>query len=119
MKILGFVLAMAGLLKCEGTTEVIDCYALECAQVATVKDLTGLDGCGMVLELNEGTRLIPERRVYIQAPKPEEDPLYYFELVAGDKVQISYEESLALSACMSGKIVFITCIKPISQNSIE
>jgi hypothetical protein len=119
MKLLGFVLLMAGLLKCDGTSEVIKCYAPDCAQVATVRDLTGLDGCGVVLELIDGTRLIPERRVYVQAPKPEEDPLYYFELKADDKVQISYQESLALSGCMNGKIVFITCIKPLSQNSIE
>jgi len=83
-----------------------------CAEVATVKDLRTLDGCDFVLELKDGTRLIPERRVYIQAPKQEEDPIYYFQMKDGEKVTISYRDTELLGACMAGKIVFVTCITP-------
>jgi len=81
-----------------------------CTERATITDFTGLDGCGLMLVLDDGTRLNPERRVYIQAPKREDDPLYYFEMKAGEKVKISYKETGGADACMAGKRVFITCI---------
>ena len=84
--------------------------ATACSQEAIVKDLRSLDGCDFVFELTDGTRLIPERRVYIQAPSQQDDPIYYFEFKDGDKVKISYQDSHLLGACMAGKIVFITCI---------
>ena len=81
-----------------------------CSQEAVVKDLTGLDGCGFVFELQDGTRLIPEQRVYVQAPDLQDDPIYHFEMKDGEKVKISYRDSELLGACMAGEIVFITCI---------
>jgi hypothetical protein len=86
-----------------------------CGLKAEVKDLSGLDGCDVGLELTDGTILIPERRVYVQAPKPEEDPAYYFEFVPGEKVCIAYNEVELMTACMSGKNVFLTCIKKVSE----
>lgn len=83
-----------------------------CHVRATVKDLTGLDGCRLVFELEDGTLLEPEMRVYVQPPLPEEDPLYYFELKAGQQVLIGYRASDAASVCMAGQMVFITCIRP-------
>lgn len=74
-------------------------------------DMTGLDGCGLMFELADGTRLEPEMRTYVQAPTKEEDPLYHFELKAGQTVKIDWQESTGLaSICMAGPIVFITCI---------
>ncbi|MBK5279870.1 MAG: hypothetical protein JJE09_13505, partial [Bacteroidia bacterium] len=61
-----------------------------CLEEATIKDLRSLDGCDFAFELKDGTRLIPERRVYIQAPKKEDDPIYYFQMNDGEKVTISY-----------------------------
>ena len=84
-----------------------------CLQEATVKDLRSLDGCDFVFELTDGSRLIPERRVYVQAPKQEEDPLYYFHLKDAEKVTISYRDTQLFGVCMAGKIVFITCISPL------
>lgn len=82
-----------------------------CLIDAKVLDLTGkLDGCGVVLELADGKRLIPERRQYVQAPKQEDDPLYYFELKDGDKLKIAYNETNSPNVCMVGRTVFITCI---------
>jgi hypothetical protein len=114
MKVFGFIVLLTALLQCggDGESETIKCFPMECSTVATVKDLNGLDGCGLIFELLDGTRLEPERRVYVQPPTPEQDPLYYFELKAGEKVQISYIESNDMaSVCMVGKVVFITCIK--------
>jgi hypothetical protein len=100
------------------TVDVIHCPALCCEQTAVVKDLTGLDGCSIGLELGNGEILIPERRVYVQEPKPEDDPAYYFEFVAGDTICIAYEEVDLMTSCMAGKDVFLTCIKKISTSSI-
>lgn len=116
MKAAGFITLMAIVLSCD-TTETILCFPQDCSTVATVKDLTGLDGCGFVFELTDGTRLEPERRMYVQAPEPEADPLYYYELKANEKVLISYQKTGSASICMVGDVVFITCIKPFPSYS--
>jgi hypothetical protein len=90
--------------------------------LATVRDLTGLDGCGFVFELTDGTRLEPMRLMYCGTPplpkEVTEDPLYDFQFVDGKQVRLGYEEIQgAVSICMVGKIVRITCIEEI--NSIE
>jgi hypothetical protein len=86
---------------------------------ATVKDLSGLDGCGFVFELADGTRLEPQRLFYCGTPplpkEVTEDPLYNFQFVDGKPVRIGYEVIPdAASICMVGKIVKITCIEEIS-----
>ncbi len=85
--------------------------------LATVKDLTGLDGCGFVFELSDGSKLEPVRP-FIRCGTPPlpkevtEDPLYNFQFVDGKKVRIAYEEiTEAASICMVGKVVKITCIE--------
>src|SRR5688572_19268096 len=66
-----------------------------CEVRATVRDLTGLDGCGFVFELEDGTRLEPLRIGFCGTPPiPEDlpkDPLSDFQFVDGKKVKISYE----------------------------
>lgn len=107
----GFALAF-GIFQCE---DRVVCPPDLCGEEATVLDLNGkLDGCGWVLELKDGTRVIPEQRVYIQAPTKEEDPLYHFTLVDGAKVNVSFNElEGGVDACMVGKHVFVTCIKSV------
>jgi hypothetical protein len=112
--IAGLLLA-TGLFQCGEDVNITKCFAEPCSIEATVRDLTGLDGCGLVFELNDGTRLIPERRTYVQAPQPEEDPIFYYEMIPGNKVLIGFEESSAASVCMAGKVVFVTCIEPTGQ----
>jgi hypothetical protein len=89
-----------------------------CAVEATVRDLTGLDGCGFVFELNDGTRLEPLRLLYCGTPPlgPEitNDPLYNFQFVEGKKVKISYEQVEGGSYCMVGPLVKITCLTELS-----
>lgn len=97
-----------------GDSYTIICGTEPCGTTAKVVDMTGLDGCGLMFELPNGTRLEPEHRVYIQAPTVAEDPLYHFNLKAGQVVKIDWVESKDLaSICMAGPIVFITCIKEV------
>lgn len=103
------ILFMALLAACQETTLVQND---SCMTEATVKKLE-LDGCGFVFQLTDGSYLIPERRVYIQAPQKTEDPIYYYSFVEGAKVKINYQPSSAMSACMAGPVVFVTCITDI------
>lgn len=92
-----------------------------CSTFATVRDLTGLDGCGFVFELENGTRLEPVRILLCGTPPlPKEvleDPLYDFEFVDGKQVKIAYEKTDGISACMVGPTVKITCIEEIVGTS--
>jgi hypothetical protein len=112
-----FAILMCTAFTCE-TTEVIRCFPQCCDQTAIVKDLNGLDGCSIGLELTNDQLLIPERRVYVQAPGPEDDPAYYFEFVPGDTVCIAYNEVELMTSCMAGRDVFLTCIKKISKETL-
>lgn len=110
MKVLIVFLFGFGLLTC-GDEQVIYCPPPpQCSQEATAIDYTGIDGCGLVLELPDGKRLVPARLTYVQPPTPEEDPLYHYDLKAGEKVYIGYSSSKVFTACMMGEVVFITCI---------
>lgn len=89
-----------------------------CTVEATVRDLTGLDGCGFVFELNDGTKLEPRILMYCGtppiAPEVTNDPLYNFQFVEGKKVKISYEQVEGASICMVGPMVKITCLTELS-----
>ena len=96
----------------------------ECSVPATVRDLTGLDGCGWVFELSDGKRLEPKRVVFFCGTPPlpkevTEDPLYNFEWADGKAVYISYQEVEAGSICMVGPVVKITCISDRVVNTNE
>ncbi len=89
------------------------------AVLATVKDLTGLDGCGFVFELADGTKLQPQMLGYCGTPplpkEVTENPLYNFQWVDGKQVRIGFEEVPdAMGICMVGKIVKITCLEEIN-----
>lgn len=80
---------------------------------ATLKDLTGLDGCGWVFELQDGSKLEFVTPFFCGTPPlPEttyENPFENFEFVEGKQVRIAYEELEAMgSICMVGKVVRIT-----------
>ena len=112
-----FILAST-LTNCGDEYIIIDCFPKQCGITATVINLEGQDACGLVFQLSDGTYLIPEKRTYITAPSPEEDPLYYFDLEAGQKVELGFKKSAVLTSCMSGKVVFITCIREV-KGAIE
>ena len=100
-----------------------DDQARVCSTPATVRDLTGLDGCGWVFELEDGTRLEPLRMLYCgNPPLPKEvteDPLYDFVFEDGKRVFITYTETPSPSICMVGPVVEITCIKEAASISEE
>ena len=74
----------------------------ENAQKAKIKDLTGLDGCGMVIQLQNGSYLEPTNLHEMD-----------IEIKDGQKIWISYHSIPNLSSiCMVGEIVEIECIAP-------
>lgn len=96
----------------------------DCSTPATLRDLTGLDGCGFVFELEDGTQLEPQRIFFCGTPplpkEAIEDPLYNLEFIDGKKVLIDYEElDSAVSICMVGPVVRITCLKEVVIQSQE
>lgn len=93
-----------------------------CSVRATVRDMRGLDGCGWVFELNDGTRLIPQMIMFCGTPplpkEMTEDPLYQFEYADGKQVLINYEIIPDLATvCMSGEFAKITCISERTQHN--
>lgn len=65
---------------------------------ATVIDLTGLDGCRFLLQLEDGSRLEPENL----------DPVF---AKPGTAVWVKYFfQKNAISICMAGKVVHVTDI---------
>jgi hypothetical protein len=96
-----------------------------CSIPATVRDLTGLDGCGFVFELEDGTRLEPISSYGLMCGTPPlpkeitEDPLFNFNFADGKKVLISYELTASGSYCMAGLPAKITCVSEISDERTE
>ena len=106
-----FIILLFTLNSCTQAEELPDA---NCGTMATVKDLTGLDGCGFVFELEDGTRLDP----YIPAQSNssgQQSPLQNFTLTDGQRVTIGYQVRNDVgSACMAGTIVEITCINKVT-----
>jgi hypothetical protein len=89
----------------------------KCEIKATVKDFTGLDGCGKMLELENGEKLIP----FLDCGTPPLPEAYeiYNKAKDGTKVTISYSEvDLELGdACMAGEYVYLNCIQQVSSDN--
>ena len=64
-----------------------------------LKNFTGLDGCGWVIVLDDGSKLEPTNLASFNVP-----------LVDGQKISVSYHEIQAASICMVGKMVEIECL---------
>lgn len=94
-----------------------------CSTPATIKDLSGLDGCGYVLELEDGTYLQPYMPVLYCGTPPlpkevTEDPLFNFRFEDGKKVFISYSILKGhFNTCMAGSLAKITCIREANASS--
>jgi hypothetical protein len=111
---IGLILVLAGCTN-EGYFPSVPCTQ---GVEATVRNLTGLDGCGFVFELEDGTKLEPQRLFFCGTPplpkEAMEDPLYQFEFVDGKKVVIGYETLSDMgSYCMVGPVVKITCLEEV------
>ena len=94
------LLILTGLLfiiSCEDKDETLDCDIK-----ATLRDYTGLDGCGFVLVLDNGEVL--------EMGGFDEEPDFQFN--DGMEVSISYEEMQGMATiCMVGLIVRIMCME--------
>lgn len=93
----------------------------ECSTRAAVKNLSGVDGCGFVFQLHDGTIIEPYRILECGTPPlPKEvtqDPLYGFNWIEGKKVMISFTEiDSVASICMAGKIAKITCLQDLEPD---
>jgi hypothetical protein len=83
-----------------------------CGTMATIRDLRGLDGCGFVLELDNGERLEPVYDSGFCGTPPLPAPIIEnVSFADGKRVSIAYKVLPdRASICMTGKIVEITCI---------
>ena len=100
---------LASLTSCSKDTDPVK----NCGTPATIRDLRGLDGCGFVLELENGQRLEP-----VPVFRCGNDPNLLtmdssnFTWKDGLRVTIGYKELKdRASICMTGKMVEITCIE--------
>lgn len=80
--------------KCKEKSPDLD----KCGNIGEVVDLTGLDGCGLVIELKD------------EKLEPMSWPDHYTPQ-AGDKIAFDFTEVDGASICMVGKIVKVTCAK--------
>lgn len=69
---------------------------------ATIKDYTGLDGCGIVIELENGTTIEPGNITAFSSSVSISD---------GQKVWVKYHETGAMSICMVGPTVEIDAME--------
>ncbi|MCW3466461.1 hypothetical protein [Chitinophaga nivalis] len=77
--------------------------AASCKTAGVVKDMSTLDGCGLMIELKDGTQLNP-----VEFATPG------FALKAGQQVKFDYTELTDhMTACMGGKTVRIECIQEV------
>jgi len=76
----------------------------KCKIDATVRDYSALDGCRFLLELKDGTRLLP-----VELSEPD------FLFSEGQLVKINYSEAKgAMTTCMTGSLaVKVECIQQI------
>jgi hypothetical protein len=107
-----FIILLITLNSCTKAEELPEA---NCGTLATVKDLTGLDGCGFVFELEDGTRLEPY--IPTQNTSGQPSPLQNFTLTDGQRVTIDYQvRNDVASVCMAGPMVEITCITKVTTS---
>ena len=80
----------------------VSCETASDMEKATLRDLTGLDGCSWVLEKQDGTRLEPINLSQFQNNINLED---------GQKVWVKYTEVGAASICMVGPTIELADIR--------
>ncbi len=91
-KIILIALLAAGIFSCKKTSPPAEMYGV-------VKDMTGLDGCGIMIILDSGLKL--EIRGMPLGVMLEKDK----------RVAVTYKRVQAISICMAGDIVEITSLR--------
>jgi len=77
----------------------------ENSQIGILKNLTGFDGCGWVIQLSDSTKLEPLNLNDFE-----------IELEENKSVYIQYREKPEMSICQVGQTVIIDCIEDYQQN---
>ena len=96
-KCIAFVFLSLFLFSCEKETT----NKCENSQEGILKNLTGLDGCGWIIQLSDGTKL-----------EPINIDVFDIELLENKSVCIQYHERKDLgSYCMVGKVVEVDFIE--------
>ena len=108
-KIIFFSLLIA-FFACKTNKNSVGSSATACDVIGTVKDFSTLDGCGLLIVLQNGDKLNPAKISDTS-----------FKLKAGQKVKFGYKKmSDMMSICMSEKaIVEVTCIEELSADDDE
>ena len=108
IKMLAFVLILVNI-GCDTTKKTSQ--SADCRTVGTVKDFTGLDGCTMLILLDDGTKLLPGKIIDAN-----------FRLKDGQRIAFDYREdkASAMTICMAeDMIVEITCIKSLDKKASD
>jgi len=123
MKNLFYLLLLFGILfSCEN----VEPESTNCDFAGTIKDLSELDGCGYVIELDNGTILEPIRRFWCGtglteeqlAQMEKENTFWNFPIKDGLRVTVGYELAEDFgSICMAGEGAMITCIDYLNKLS--
>jgi hypothetical protein len=97
-------------LACKTNKEANNISTENCKTIGTVKDFTGLDGCSLMIVLENGDKLLP-------ASIQDES----FVLRDGQRIKLDYKEiEDAMSVCMAEKAsIEITCIELISGKPVH
>jgi hypothetical protein len=93
--VIGLMFSAFVFASCEKT----DKGGCESAVKATIIDLTGLDGCGHVIELENGDRVEPTNLDDFDVPIED-----------GQEVWVEYHTVEAATICMIGEVVTIDCL---------
>ena len=105
-KMLAFVLILA-FVGCDATKKTS--AAGDCKTVGTVKGFTGLDGCKILILLDDGTKLLPSKIIDAN-----------FRLKDGQRIAFDYREDkdFNMTICMAeDMIIEITCLKSLDEMS--
>ena len=117
MKNLLFIILTLSILGCESEPQP----ERVCSVEATVLDLTGLDGCGFVFQLEDGSRIEPIFLMRCGVGMEGEEEVDYIEtytLEHGMKITFDYELLDWGSVCMVGQLARITCLQVIEEPSV-
>lgn len=111
-------LALAGFVSCDDESD-----PNLCNMSATMRDLSGLDGCHFAFELSDGSYVIPEIVLYCGTPPVPDEQKYssFFDVPFedGKVVLISFEVSDNPNVCIAGPLVTMTCVREVDASSAE
>jgi len=100
------ILLLISIVGCDTKKVVNDNDTTKCHEIATVKDFTGLDGCAILLVLENGDKYLPAK-----------NSVAGFTLKTGQKIRFGYKAIPdAMSICMAEKMsIELTCAEVIKD----